>query len=68
MNEIKCTICENAVDKNHDTKEHLEVDLKNTIEAYERHCYNHGGLGDEAKNLFAEIDRLEKLLGIGVKN
>lgn len=61
----KCTICDNSVDKNHNTKEHLEIDLKNTIEAYERFVYNHGGLRTEAKEMFKEIARLEKLLGIG---
>lgn len=38
-----------------------KAEVDDMIEAYERYTYNHGGLRDEAKNMFKEIEQLEKM-------
>ena len=60
---MSCKVCIKEFDRvtnDHTTLSHIKDKLSDTIEAYERHCYNHGGLNEFANKLFIEIGELER--------
>ncbi len=45
-------------------KQFAKYQVSDAIEAYERYTYNHGGQGQEAKNILSEIVKSEALVKI----